>query len=318
MSERRRPRQRYPIGWFQVAYSDEVAPGQVLPLRYFGRELVLFRGEGGQARVFDAYCPHLGAHLGYGGTVVGDTIRCPFHAWRFDGEGRCVEIPYAKRIPPAAGIRPWPMLERNGMILVYHDPRGLEPEYEIPELPEVGSAEWTPFEFRRWKIRTHNQEMGENQVDAAHFRFVHGTLTVPEMTAEVEGPVMKVTGVSKMGTPRGEVTGTIASSSWGFGISTVRFAGIVDTLLVAAVTPIDEEYVDVRFSFTVKKLGSEAATAGVGRALIEDIEKQMSEDTPIWEHKTYHERPVLCDGDGPIALYRRWCRQFYLPEEAAA
>ena len=318
MSERKQPRQRYPIGWFQVAYSDEVAPGQVIPLHYFGRELVLFRGEGGQARVFDAYCPHLGAHLGYGGTVVGDSIRCPFHAWRFDGEGRCVEIPYAKRIPPAAAVRRWPMLERNGMILVYHDPRGLEPEYEIPELPEVGSPEWTPLEFRRWKIRTHNQEMGENQVDAAHFRFVHGTLTVPEMTAEAEGPLMKVTGVSKMGTPKGEVTGTIASSSWGFGISTVRFAGIVDTLLIAAVTPIDAEYVDVRFAFTVKKLGTEAATAGVGRALIEDIEKQMSEDTPIWEHKTYHERPVLCDGDGPIALYRRWCRQFYLPEEASA
>ena len=68
--------------------------------------------------------------------------------------------------------------------------------------------------------------------------------------------------------------------------------------------------------FTVKELANDAATAGVGKALIADIEKQMREDTPIWENKVYHERPLLCDGDGPIAQYRRWARQFY-SEEAA-
>ena len=44
------PMQRYPNGWFQVAYSDELEPGQVVPLRYFGRDLVLFRGSDGEAR----------------------------------------------------------------------------------------------------------------------------------------------------------------------------------------------------------------------------------------------------------------------------
>src|SRR5689334_23634300 len=39
------------------------------------------------------YCPHLGAHLGIGGTVVGDSIKCPFHAWRFGGDGACVDVP---------------------------------------------------------------------------------------------------------------------------------------------------------------------------------------------------------------------------------
>ena len=52
----------------------------------------------------DAFCPHLGAHLGYGGLVEESTIRCPFHAWRFDGTGACVEVPYvmpAKWYPPS-------------------------------------------------------------------------------------------------------------------------------------------------------------------------------------------------------------------------
>ena len=57
----------YPDGWFQVAYSDDVGPGQVVPLSYFGRELVLFRDESQNAHVLDAYCPHLGAPSHPGG-----------------------------------------------------------------------------------------------------------------------------------------------------------------------------------------------------------------------------------------------------------
>ena len=51
---------------------------------------------------------------------------------------------------------------------------------------------------------------------------------------------------------------------------------------------------------------------------IRDIVKQMNEDIPIWENKQYLERPMLCDGDGPIAEYRRWMKQFYSPSGAAA
>jgi 3-ketosteroid 9alpha-monooxygenase subunit A len=67
----------------------------------------------------------------------------------------------------------------------------------------------------------------------------------------------------------------------------------------------------VRFSFTVKKMGNDDVTRRVGGALIADIEKQMGEDKPIWENKVFMPRPILCDGDGPIALFRRWCQQFY-------
>ena len=61
---------RFPFGipncWFHVSYSDELKLGEVKPVHYFGRDLVLFRGEDGKAVCLDAYCPHLGAHLGVG------------------------------------------------------------------------------------------------------------------------------------------------------------------------------------------------------------------------------------------------------------
>lgn len=63
-----------------------------------GEELVAFRTEDGVANVTDAYCPHLGAHLGIMGRVVGDCIECPFHGWRFKGkDGSCSHVPYAAK-----------------------------------------------------------------------------------------------------------------------------------------------------------------------------------------------------------------------------
>jgi len=101
----------YPNGWFAVSYSDEIKSGEVKALEYFGKPLVVYRTGAGEARVIDAHCPHLGAHLGFGGAVVGETVRCPFHHWRFGADGKCVDIPYAQRIPPQAKIGVWPTCE---------------------------------------------------------------------------------------------------------------------------------------------------------------------------------------------------------------
>jgi phenylpropionate dioxygenase-like ring-hydroxylating dioxygenase large terminal subunit len=112
---------RFPRGWFVVGFSEDLEPEQVRPARYFDRDFVIWRTSSGQARVFDAHCPHLGAHLGHGGKVEGDSIRCPFHSWGFDATGQCTDIPYASRVPPKARVRSWPTLERNGMVMMWFD-----------------------------------------------------------------------------------------------------------------------------------------------------------------------------------------------------
>lgn len=302
----------FPTGWFQVAYSDELEEGAVLPLRYFGRDLVLYRDGSGAARVLDAYCPHLGAHLGYGGTVEGGCIRCPFHAWKFDGSGQCVEIPYAEKIPAQARLHSWPVCEVNGLIMVHHHVTGADPGWDLPQLSEYKDVAWTDYTRRRWKIRSHNQEMAENSVDSAHFKYVHGTPEQPNSRAEIDGHLFKVRSPVQYTTPQGTVEGQIASDSYGFGFSVVRFTGIVETIIVSSVTPIDGEYVDVRFSFKTKKLGNEQVTSNVAKAFIAEIERQMGQDIPIWEHKVMKVPPMLCDGDGPIGLFRRWAKQFYM------
>jgi phenylpropionate dioxygenase-like ring-hydroxylating dioxygenase large terminal subunit len=312
------PFPRYPNGWFQVAYSTELPPGGVTPLRYFGKDLVLFRPEPSEAepaplpQVLDAHCPHMGAHIGHGGKVKGACVECPFHAWQFDGAGRCTSIPYAQKIPPKAALRAWPVREVNGLVMVWHHAQGAPPSWEVPALPEHGNDEWTPYECRRWKIRTHNQEMAENSVDIAHFRYLHGTADMPTIVeTKPEGHVLHAVSQILMRTPMGKTGGTVDVHAYGFGFTTTRFKGIVETLLVSSATTIDEEHVDVRFSFTLKKLAHKDVTLTVGKHYIAEIERQLEQDIPIWENKIYVHPPLLAEGDGPIGLYRKWCRQFY-------
>ena len=166
----RYPFPAYANGWFRVSYSRELAVGEVKPLRYFGRDLVLFRDEDGHAHVMDAFCRHLGAHLGYGGRVEGRGIRCPFHAWLWSGEGECLEIPYAKRIPPGAKMRAWPVSEKNGLVFVWFHSEDEPPAYEVPDLPQVGAPGWTDYEIRRWTVKARWLDMNENAVDRVHFQ----------------------------------------------------------------------------------------------------------------------------------------------------
>ena len=311
--------ERYPFpayanGWFRIAYSNEVESGQVLPLYLLGRDLVLFRDEQGDAHVLDAYCRHLGAHLGYGGKVDGEGLRCPFHGWKWNGAGRCVDIPYAKKIPSKAQIRSWTTVEKGGLILVWHHAEDKPPNFELPDLPEYESDDWTDYEVRRWRVRARWLDMNENAVDQVHFLFVHGTHTIPDTKVEVDGPVLRCSSRMKLGTPDGEVNGGIDTADYGPAFQTVRLSGIIDTLMVNTATPIDDEYTDVSFAYTVNKTAGADASHGVGAAIIRDLEKQMAQDIPIWEHKKYFDRPLLCDGDGPLGLYRKWMRQFFVED----
>lgn len=308
------PNERYPFpayanGWSRIALTEDLAAGEVQAIRYFGRELVLFRTRSGEARVLDAHCRHLGAHLGRGGTVDGEGIRCPFHAWCWDGAGNCIDIPYAKRIPPSAKLRAWPVCERNGFVFMHFHSEGEPPSDEVPEVPEYADPEWSPFTRLRWKIRARSYDMGENAVDDVHFRYLHGAASAPRTRrGDVRGSSSNLSKM-QLDTPQGRVGGSIESTSVpGMGLVYVR--GICDTLIVITGIPIDGEYVDQMFSYT-QKVGQDEGRTRLGKALLRDLEKQMNEDVVVFEHKRYFTNPLLVPEDGPIADYRRRARASY-------
>lgn len=312
-----------PDGWFAIAATDDLAPGQVSALRCLGRELVIFRGADGTARVFDAHCPHLGAHLGVGGQVSGDGLVCPFHGWRFGGDGELVEVPRLDRVPRAAAGA-WDVREQNGRIFIWYHARGAAPGYEIPTYRGDGT-EWTSWRTSSYRVRTHVQELTENIIDRSHFYQVHDMVPPDDDRFEVafDGHSMtvdqsiKVTAVADAGFEVQTRTKTC-----GPGIVAVQVReGPLDMLTFITQTPLEDELVEVTIAFSMKALDDAEATESVSSLNAEITNLQFTQDIPIFEHKIYRDRPMLTKVDGPVARYRRWFRQFYSawePEPAAA
>lgn len=300
VSHRRGRRYPFPVpnGWFIVARSAELEPGDVQPLYCFGRDLVLYRTDDGAARVLDAHCMHLGAHLGVGGRVEGDCIRCPFHGWKFDGAtGECAEIPYGggMRIPNRANTRSYPTLERNQMVWAWYHAKSEEPFYDVPVVDEFEDPGWLPILVREFDLAVSCQDMAENNVDFAHFQFVHGTEEIPEDEFLVEGTYKKAVGMD----------GNFVREGFGLGLGVLRVKNYVTFL--SSTTPIDEENVHVRWVFTSpRELGPETLAEAVNSFL-----SGVSQDIPIWENKIYRDPPVLTKTEKKILEHRRWARQFY-------
>lgn len=321
---KRFPFHPYPNSWFVVALSDELPVRGVMPLSYFGQELVLFRGEDGKAHVFDAYCPHLGAHLGCGGKVEGDSLRCPFHGWRFSGDsGQCVEVPFAAKIPARASLRSWPVRELDGLIMVYHHTEGQAPTWEIPALH---TPEWTDPFFFKWKLRTCCQEILENTVDTSHLPTVHAARRPGSYVPKVsEGPVLHHElniqwDGAYIGFPGMEMDVRLDVSVFGLGLIHVETFALLVGMQARQrffATPIDADHIHLRAAVQVRRLPDEEMTRNVDTMFREAFATDFVKDFPIWENKIYRSPPMLSEADGPIAMYRRWARQFYSEYSAA-
>ena len=96
----------------------------------------------------------------------------------------------------------------------------------------------------------------------------------------------------------------------GPGMSTQTFELGAKTVMLATVTPITATRMKLCFNFT-KRLDTPARFGPLVDGLIAEVVRQVEQDIPIWENKVFRETPILCDGDGPIAKYRRWFSQFY-------
>ena len=312
------PWEGFARGWFLLMFAEELKPGEVVPLKRFGQELVLFRTASGEAKVLDAYCPHMGAHLGHGGKVDGEGIVCPFLAWKFDGAGTCGEIPYAKRIPPKAGLISWPVLERYGMSFVWQDRVRGEPDWDVPVLEEWTDPDFLPWRYAKLEIKTPPLAIAENLADAGHFIPVHNTHPVPgSFSNTFDGHIgqQKIKAVAYPvhgGKDEFESTATY----YGPAYQVTKMHGKGLGVIINAHTPIDDEHVMLRFAVSMK--ATKWMTDELIDHFIDNMRDGYLQDVRIWENKIYLDRPMLCDGDGPIGEFRRWYAQFYTPRPSAA
>jgi nitrite reductase/ring-hydroxylating ferredoxin subunit len=314
-----------------VGLSDELPRGGLLARPFMGEDLVLYRTASGQVRAIDPYCPHLGAHFGYGGRVEGELLRCPFHAFCYDPNGVCVRTGYGTPPPPKARLRFLPLRERNGLLLVYYDANGNAPAWEVPPIETSG---WTSIISREFILFDHPQETTENSVDLGHFAFIHNYRN-PRMlrAAQTAGPYLSTAYAVQRAIPILErlfpdrlFEFQFETQIYGLGYSLVNVTvpGVqVEARLWVLPTPIDAERITLRLATSVKQneprtvypllgvIPRTAYNALVARALLAGFVHDAQQDFVIWQNKRYVNPPALAEGDGPIGKYRQWAKQFY-------
>ncbi len=320
-----------PNTWYFVGLGAELRPGELRAVRLAGAEWVLWRGEDGQPHLQTAWCPHLGAHLGHGGKVVGGEIRCPFHGFRFDGSGQCTASGYNTK-PPAAKLRTLPVAEKHGLLFAWWHTAGTLPDWEIPALDMTG---WSPFALHAWKLRGHPQEITENSVDVGHFAWVHGYTDVQTMEeVQMAGPHLwgaysfRRLVLNQSWLP--SVPFTIHLDVWGHGYSLVHVSNLplgVRFRLIVVATPEEADHICLQIGISVLSFQE---APGVGKLLptplvrpllvpllLSIYRQEVEQDFAIWKNKTFVHPPALARGDGPVGQYRSWSRQFYAGGPAA-
>lgn len=317
------PFSSFPTGWYAVAFSRELARGAVTSTRFMGREYVVFRGQSGEVAMLGAHCPHMGAHLGVGGRVDGDAIRCPMHGFAFDRAGTCVATGYGTKPPPTCTAQVTRVIEHGGVVLAYHDERGEAPGWQ-PPAPDL--AGFTPLRTHVLRgVASHPQETTENSVDLGHFGVVHRYRAV-ELVAPVrtEGPYL-TTRYRMQRRPLVPGTRGIAAEFTvhvhGLGYSLVEVdvpSHGLSTRHYVLPTPTDGEHIDLRLASCVRAVRGPLRLLPmrlldwiVGRLVQKNYLADVRQDLPIWENKVYVQPPRLAEGDGPVGRYRTWTRQFY-------
>ncbi|MGZ3885154.1 MAG: Rieske 2Fe-2S domain-containing protein [Bacteroidia bacterium] len=318
----------FPDGWYVLLKSSELPVGRLITKKFAGKEVVVFRTASGKAAVADAYCPHMGAHFGYGGLVEGETIKCPFHYFCFDTEGTCTKTGYGTKPPAKAILKMYTIREVNGFIIIWHHSANEAPQWHIPETDQ---SEWSEVLTADYLLSSHPQETTENSVDIGHFAVVHKYFDVEEQKdLAAEGPYLNAKyAFSRNGgiVGREKIRANINIHVHGLGYSFVEVdipQYKLQTRQYVFPTPVEDGKINLKIGMSVKKVKKPWQVNPflailpkrlVNRIILNNAFKgychDVSQDFDVWQNKVYIDNPALARGDGPIGRYRQWARQFY-------
>jgi phthalate 4,5-dioxygenase oxygenase subunit len=160
--------------WMPVLMSEELQEPDCPPVRVklLSERLIAFRDSEGRLGLIDEFCAHRGVSLWFGRNEESG-LRCPYHGWKYDVTGQCVDVPsepqesgYSKKIKLTA----YPLVERGGILWTYMGPPELQPE--LPEFEFAMLAPERRFVSKRIQESNYLQAM-EGGIDSSHIAFLH-------------------------------------------------------------------------------------------------------------------------------------------------
>ena len=175
--------------WYVAAWSHEIEPGQLLSRTICDRRILFWRDRSGALAAMDDRCCHRGAPLSCG-RHEGDTVRCMYHGFLYDGSGRCVEIPGHDRVPPKAQVRTYAVVEQHRWVWLWIGEPAEADAALIPDTHWLTDPDWvcTPPGYLHYDVN--HQLVHDNLLDFSHLSYVHpNTLGGSEEYAQLRSKV---------------------------------------------------------------------------------------------------------------------------------
>ncbi len=174
--------------WQPAYISGDLKPGWAATVRVLSEEITIFRSQEGKAHAIGGRCAHRGVLLSTG-MVQGDSLRCPYHGWKYDAEGHCLAQPAEPEFDATVTIPGYPVHEYLGLLFIYMGGDTPPPPPHYPEFE--GSGVIATFRVEcPWNYFQHL----ENAVDETHLAFLHDRSTymavnfaVPKIEVEETG-----------------------------------------------------------------------------------------------------------------------------------
>jgi renierapurpurin 18,18'-hydroxylase len=161
--------------WYPVRWANQLQPGQVVSVTIWQQAIALYRDQVGQLHALEDACPHKGVAL-HKGQVQGENLLCPYHGWKFDGNGTCIGIPYlpAGQKLPCAQASSYAVQEKYGIIWVFPGDQSLSHQRYLPQVAEFDNPDFllVPITGR---FQAHFSICNENTMDVFH-GFLHNDL----------------------------------------------------------------------------------------------------------------------------------------------
>ena len=161
--------------WLPALHSSEIPKPDCAPVRVklLGEALISFRDSSGKIGLLDEFCAHRGVSLWFGRNEDCG-LRCPYHGWKYDVTGQCVELPSEGPDGPMRKrmkLKSYPCLELGGVVWTYLGPPALRPEPPGIEWAHVPPAR--RYVSKRLQESNYLQAM-EGGIDSSHVSFLHG------------------------------------------------------------------------------------------------------------------------------------------------
>lgn len=174
--EKKSPAQPFLMNaWYVAALSTEVGPEALFHRKLLNTSVMLYRKHDGTAVAMHDRCPHRFApmHLG---KREGDDVTCIYHGLRFNAEGQCTHNPHGDgRIPKAAQLRSFPLLERYGFLWIWMGDQPADPA-KLPDFSPLDEGHPNALAFTYMPMKANYELIIDNVMDLSHIDHVHGEI----------------------------------------------------------------------------------------------------------------------------------------------